>query len=278
VSRWSCILMTLAAVIGLLVGPSTSQERDGRAKSPDRKGQARGAAKVSDAKEGVVDKLSGKGKAPAKEGQAEKKFRPRSPAGPLPAFTADNEAAALRFVGQHHGELSSLLQYLKTSSPEEYKRAVRELFRTSEKLAQTKSMDEERYQIELESWKIDSEIRLLAAKLTMGDSDDLRAKLRQQVARKNKMQIERLELEKRRAEQRIKKMDESIARLKKEQDQMIDRQMAELLRTVRKERPTKRTRPAASDVSAANASAGDGRRASDRRVEKAEPVTSDSEK
>jgi hypothetical protein len=172
-----------------------------------------------------------------------KSARPRTTSLPSPVLSAENEAAALQFVSENHQELSGLLERLKTSSPEEYKRALRELFRTSEKLAQTKSLDGERYDIELESWKADSEIRLLAAKLTMGESQELKGKLRNQLVRKNKLQLQRLELEKRRVEQRLKKLEESIAKANKEQDQLADRQMEELLRNVRQ--PAKKARPAA---------------------------------
>ncbi len=180
-----------------------------------------------------------------KDGLVDKKGRPRNPPGALPVFTPEGEAAALKFVGENHRELAALLKQLKMNSPEEYKRAIRELFRTTEKLAQTKSTDVDRYDLDLEGWKIDSEIRLLAAKLTMGDDEELRGKLRKQFAEKNKLQVQRLELEKRRAEQRLKKIDENIEKLKRDQDQIADRQMTEILRTVRKERPAKRARSAA---------------------------------
>jgi hypothetical protein len=202
-----------------------------------------------------------------KDGLVDKKGRPRNPPGALPVFTPEGEAAALKFVGENHRELAALLKQLKANSPEEYKRAIRELFRTTEKLAQTKSTDVDRYDLDLEGWKIDSEIRLLAAKLTMGDDEELRGKLRKQFAKKNKLQVQRLELEKRRAEQRLKKIDENIEKLKRDQDQIADRQMTEILRTVRKERPAKRARSAA-----VRSSEKTDRRDGAERVEKVDPA------
>src|SRR5262245_8457794 len=79
-------------------------------------------------------------KKPLKDGLPDKKGRSRSAPAAAPPFTPESEAAALKFVGENHRELGALLKQLKASSPEEYKRAIRDLFRTTEKLAQTKSI------------------------------------------------------------------------------------------------------------------------------------------
>jgi hypothetical protein len=204
----------------------------------------------------------------AKDSLLDKKLRPRGTPGPLPVFTAEGEAAALKFVGENHRELAALLKQLKANSPEEYKRAIRELFRTTEKLAQTKATDLERYELDLEGWKIDSEIRLLAAKLTMGDNEELRGKLRQQFARKSRLQVQRLQLERRRAEQRIKRIDETIEKLTREESQIADRQMDEMLRAVRKEKPLKRRPAAVSSVEKQKQRGTGGEKGAEKGVEK----------
>ncbi len=256
-------------VLPLLLGLAVGQDRGESAlKNSTQRNEKRG-----DDKRGEIKK-------PLKDGGPEKKgARSLKVLGPLPAFTAEAEAAALKFVGENHEELASLLKQLKANSQlnansaEEYRRAIRELFRTTEKLTQTKAADAERYELELEGWKIDSEIRLLAAKLTMGDAGELRGKLRQQLMRKNQLQVRRLELDKRRTEQRLKKIDENIERLKREQEQIAERQMSEILRTLRQDKPAKR-RGAAVGVSDKD-KRGEDRRGEDKRgeVEKVEPAT-----
>src|SRR5438132_8650434 len=67
----------------------------------------------------------------------------------LPTFTPEREAAALTFVRQHHSELADLLSELKTSNEAEYQRAIAELFRKSEQLADTQARDPRRYELEL---------------------------------------------------------------------------------------------------------------------------------
>src|SRR5687767_13810045 len=54
----------------------------------------------------------------------------------LPGITPEREAAVMTFVKHHHAELAELLIHLKENAPKEYERAVRDLFRTSERLAQ----------------------------------------------------------------------------------------------------------------------------------------------
>jgi hypothetical protein len=248
----------------VLLGALTMAIAQDRQNAQDRQKSSGTTAATST--DGAAESQLADKKIPDDKKIADKKARARNAPIALPAFTEENEAAALRFVSENHRELSGLLERLKTSSPEEYKRAVRELFRTTEKLAQTKSLDRERYDIELESWKADSEIRLLAAKLTMGDSQDLRSKLRKELVRKNKLQLERLLLEKRRIDQRLKRLEESIEKAQKDQEQLADRQMAELLRNLGKEKP-KKVRPSAA------VSAKDKGRDRPQRAEQVNPTT-----
>src|SRR6478736_3014044 len=60
---------------------------------------------------------------------------------PALAVTPEREAAAMAFVKQHHPELADLLTMLKAGNQKEYEKAVRELYRTSERLAQIQERD-----------------------------------------------------------------------------------------------------------------------------------------
>ena len=52
----------------------------------------------------------------------------------MPGFSPEREAAAITFLDSHHAELGRLLERLKKSRPTEYKKAVRDIFRASERL------------------------------------------------------------------------------------------------------------------------------------------------
>src|SRR5262249_19634201 len=89
---------------------------------------------------------------PANEG----KGRGKAKAKPAPGITPEREAAVKTFVDQHHPELGELLVHLKENNKKEYEKAVRDLFKTSERLARTHEMDVERYDLELKLWQTQS--------------------------------------------------------------------------------------------------------------------------
>ena len=69
----------------------------------------------------------------------------------LPAFTPELETASLEFVRRHHPELSAVLGQLKGLKRDEYEQAVREITKTTEKLAMLKAADERLYELSLEA-------------------------------------------------------------------------------------------------------------------------------
>ncbi len=161
----------------------------------------------------------------------------------LPGFTPQREAAALSFVREHHAELALLLGHLKGVKLKEYERAIRELFRSSERLAQIKDRDEDRYKIELQVWKLDSRIRLMAARLSMTPGDEsLQEDLRAAFLRKTDLQLQRLELDRARAEARQRRLEASIEKLTEARERLADRSVKQLLMSVTK-RPAGLSKP-----------------------------------
>ena len=71
-------------------------------------------------------------------------------------FTEEREAAAMTFVRMNHPELASLLDQLKLNDVAEYQRAIRELFHSSEKLAQ---LQERTQSVTRWNWKPGSSTR-----------------------------------------------------------------------------------------------------------------------
>ena len=98
---------------------------------------------------------------------------------PTQGFTPEREAAALTFVRMHHAELADLLERLKTRRPQEYQKAIRELFRASERLAVSQEQQPLRYEVELQEWKLSSRIQLLVARMSMNRTPELEQELRQ---------------------------------------------------------------------------------------------------
>src|SRR5437773_7696567 len=103
--------------------------------------------------------------------------------------TPEREAAVMTFVQRNHAELAELLGYLKTNQPEEYERAIKEIFRTTERLDQVQDRDPLQYELEVAAWTAQSHVQLLAARLKMGSSDELLKQLREALKTQNETKL-----------------------------------------------------------------------------------------
>jgi hypothetical protein len=147
-------------------------------------------------------------------------------------LTPEREAAAITFVRQHHSELVDLLNQLKESKPAEYQTAIRELFQTSERLAQLREQDPERYELELAAWKIKSRIQLLAARSTMSADKAFEDQLHAALVEQGEVRLKLMKLERDRTAQRLEKLDKNIAQYQSSQAAEIQRQFDRLLKNI----------------------------------------------
>jgi hypothetical protein len=138
-------------------------------------------------------------------------------------ITPAREAAALTFVDQHHPELSDLLSLLQDQSPKDYDRAIRELFRESERLATMRERDEDRYELELELWKVNSRLRLAAARLSMGDSPELRREIRALLLEQIDARRAVLANDRQKTADRLGKLDKQLEQIDRQRETMAER-------------------------------------------------------
>lgn len=181
----------------------------------------------------------GGGAAPAQQRErdaAQKQPDPKpARAKPAPGMTKAREAAALAFVREHHPELEQLLIQLKESQPKQYEQAVRDLFRTSERLATFHERDPPRHNLELKAWQAKSRVQLLSATLLMTPRDkQLRTKLKQLLLDEAKVRRELLKLEQNRVQRRLEKIEAQINDIDANAERTAERQVKLLL-----ERPGK---------------------------------------
>ncbi|GIW93830.1 MAG: hypothetical protein KatS3mg110_1871 [Pirellulaceae bacterium] len=164
------------------------------------------------------------------------------PTQPRIEITEQQQQIVQDFVRANHPELDLLLAYLKEHQPQEYKRAIRDLYRNVSRIESWRDRDPERYQLELRLWQLESKSQLVAARLTMLDEqqrqDELRELLRQQMA----LRIELLQRERERVAERLAKLDQQISELQANQEQLVARQLQTLLRAMQDAKPQ---RPAA---------------------------------
>lgn len=147
----------------------------------------------------------------------------------LPGVTPEREAAALMFVKRHHPQLAELLIHLEEQDKRQYQRAVRDLFRTSERLAQLQERDVERYEIELRVWKIRSRIQLFSAQLAMQDDPEVRQKLKNAFREQGEVQRDLLQREHRRVAERMKRIEEELEKLRLQQKEDLDKRIDALV-------------------------------------------------
>jgi hypothetical protein len=166
---------------------------------------------------------------------------PRKEAKAKPAIlvTPEREAAVLTFVQRNHAELAELLAALKTNEPEQYHRAIRDIFRTTERLAFIQERDPFQYELEVTAWRAQSRVELLAAKLKMESSDELLKQLREALKTQNDAKVALLKHERQKAADRLGKLDNEIARFETNRDELINKQLKVLARTASDGRPAK---------------------------------------
>ena len=139
------------------------------------------------------------------------------------AFTPEREAAALAFVRRHHPELATLLHRLKPMNQDEYERAIVELFATSENLAGLLVSNPKRHDAALEVWKARSRVDLITARLASGaPAPEVESQLRQALEAQLDAEVRQHRLDREQAEARLKRIDESIARIEANRGKMVE--------------------------------------------------------
>jgi hypothetical protein len=161
-------------------------------------------------------------------------------------ITPEREAAVISFVERNHPELAGLLAHLKTNQPKEYDRALRDLFRVTERLALILERDERQYELEIQVWKAQSRAQLLVARLKMTDPDsadrnELKKQLREVLAEQLQARLGVLRLERERVAGRLEKLDEEIRRMESDSEKVIDMHVKNLTNQVNPTRSKPRT-------------------------------------
>lgn len=153
--------------------------------------------------------------------------------------TPEREAAVMTFVQRNHAELAELLSYLKTGQQDEYERAIKEIFRTTERLAQIQERDPLQYELEVAAWTAQSRVQLWAARLKMGSSEELLKQLRDGLRKQNETKLSLLKHERKRAADRLQRIENDIARYESQREDVISKQLNVLTQAAEKGRPAK---------------------------------------
>ena len=161
------------------------------------------------------------------------------------ALMFEREDTALNFAKLHHEELARLLKRLKTRDNRAYWRAIRRLYQDSERLARTeKRATPERYKLALALWKLDSRIRLLAARVLLAKQPKpkLKTRLNDALLERVDLRIRMMEMDRQRLLGRIQKIDANIAGLQADRAAAAKKELQRVKRSlgIRKSRKTRK--------------------------------------
>ena len=164
------------------------------------------------------------------------------------AVTAEQEAEVMQFLRQHHSELAELLGHLQLSRPADYTRAIRDIWHARERLRQFEKGDGDRYELELQSWVLQSKIQLLVARLAMSDSPALRDELRQLLADQFDLKLRLSRIERDRTAERLRKLDEQLQRLADNRGEVLEKEFLSLTKSSEKLKAKRKDLSAAKPV------------------------------
>lgn len=246
VASWKSWLVMTAAATVLVAGlsaddtsPSSrqSQPAEKAEESPNRKQRQGEKAERERGRKAASDSQAAE-KQNAEKREAEKKEADRASAEKQAAAEKQEkrrdqesaeEQAALAFAKENHPELASLLEQLRSSSPKGYQSAIAELTRDRERLARVQERTPDRYESELALWRLDSRIRLLAARSAMSDGSTVRAELKELLAERREVKLARLKSDLERQQVRMERLESSIAELESGGDEAVENELEQLL-------------------------------------------------
>ena len=157
---------------------------------------------------------------PGKPDQVDKKSRSEK-------SEADRKAA-MEFATQHHPELARLLEQLEKSRPSEFARAMKDLNQQLQQLERTREKSPTRYDAQLESWKVESQIRVLTARWSLSRDTELETQIRSLLKQRREAKMAQLKADKERLLEQQRKIDEQLSALDDPMDAQVDKEWEQL--------------------------------------------------
>lgn len=141
------------------------------------------------------------------------------------------EVAAMSFAERHHPELAVLLLHLKEMDSRKFEQAVAEIAKTNEKMSRLRERLPERYETEIELWKIDSRIRLLIARSGGKIDQKTRLQIKEMLNSRLVWRQEQLKREREKLQERLDRVNSQLTQLGENSDSLVERDLDRLTRT-----------------------------------------------
>lgn len=149
------------------------------------------------------------------------------------AVTPAREAKAIAFARKQHPELADLLSKLKKADAQAYEKAMREVSQNTERLAKLRDNDQERYELSLQVWTLDSRIRLLVARSTMSDDPADEGELRALLQERQNARLALFKLDQQRLTTRLERLDGQIRQLESDPSANVENDMVRINREIK---------------------------------------------
>lgn len=220
------LLSALVFTFGILIATTpVSAQAEKKKKQQDKKPAAANKQKES-AKKQEEKKRSADDKDKRKEKESDRK--PKEPTRKDKANQTPPDVTA--FVREHHPEIEKYLKELKKNSPQLYRRGVSEIARNANRLEALKARNPELHQQMLEIWKIESRIKLAAARFALTENEKFKIELESLVEKRLELQKTRLYSERERLEERLSKLNTQIESFESTKDDMAKKRIDQYLR------------------------------------------------
>lgn len=144
------------------------------------------------------------------------------------------------FVRNHHPELESILKKLRDGQRRKYNEAMKGLDQSVAKLEKVEERSPNRYEAALENWKLESRIKVAAARLKLNESKAAREKLESLISSLFDSTLRRLKEDRTNMAERLKKMDQRIAEMESDRSIIIQRRIKSATRGAKKKKESKK--------------------------------------
>ncbi|MDG2387783.1 MAG: hypothetical protein P8M30_00555 [Planctomycetaceae bacterium] len=142
------------------------------------------------------------------------------------SVTKEQETSALKFARKHHSELAELLKKLDQDMGSEYEKAIRHIHNVNERLERTRKRSPEDYKIQLAIWKIDSRIKLLAARMTMSSDKNLTDEMKKLLTQKIDLKEKQLLMDQERTQVRLDRIDGQLQNIRSNRKEYLAKELA----------------------------------------------------
>jgi hypothetical protein len=154
-----------------------------------------------------------------------------------PTVSSGQEESVLAFVSTHNTDLRGLLSNLKTSRPMAYQRALIDLHRATERLAQIKRNRPHAYDLELKRWQAQSKVQMLSARLALTANAETKAQLQEAIQEQADLRLAILKADREAAAKRLKQLDEQIATAESQKNSRVQQEFDRFVAAARRARP-----------------------------------------